>query len=241
MKNSWKILIVFLLIIQFLDSTATPTSGFSFGGSTTPSQGFGSTSGFSFGSTASPFGSNASVLRSLSSTGPILSSCENTSSSSFGFFGSSPSTFGSPASQPYNSYSNAGNKTFSFGSSSPVGSVGLSNTINNKMNQIILLQGADGSWKMDQNLCRLLDVQPTEVLHWMDSLQLPKHLSQFWATCLAIAYLSTVFANVKDDWILLANKANQYIENCKVNNSLANKNWVDEAKTIMLTHGKLKM
>ena len=84
------------------------------------------------------------------------------------------------------------------------------------MLQIILLQHADGHWKLDEILAEHLGVELEDLLQRLAGLTEPAEHSaaefeSCWATTLALVFLETRHAEDRDEWALVAAKARTWL------------------------------
>ncbi len=85
------------------------------------------------------------------------------------------------------------------------------------LDRLILLQAADGSWDLTEELADIFGCS----LPFLEDV--PRKTSgdaatvrRAWATALALAYLETHADDVRDEWALLAEKARRWLERCGV-------------------------
>jgi hypothetical protein len=85
------------------------------------------------------------------------------------------------------------------------------------VNRLILLQSADGSWDLTEELADLLESSLPRLEGEL------RHLSgdaatirRAWATALALAFLETHAADTRDEWALLADKGRRWLDRCNV-------------------------
>ncbi|HSB73716.1 MAG TPA: VIT domain-containing protein [Candidatus Methylomirabilis sp.] len=85
------------------------------------------------------------------------------------------------------------------------------------LDRLVALQRADGRWELSEELAAVLG----KTLHDLES-GMPAHLGSLddarhaWATALAIAWLEVHQADRRDEWELLAQKAEHWLAHCSV-------------------------
>jgi hypothetical protein len=101
------------------------------------------------------------------------------------------------------------------------------------LDRLILLQAADGSWDLTEDLANTLGCA-------LSTLEAVLHgaagdgatTRRAWATALALAFLEIHATDARDEWALLADKARRWLYQCKVG-SPTGEAWIALAKRIL--------
>ena len=101
------------------------------------------------------------------------------------------------------------------------------------MHALILLQAADGSWELTQELASIIGRDLVELRSAVKGATGPQpELLRAWATALSIAWLGRNAADVEDEWRLLAAKAQRWIDGASVVAPVGGA-WLEEAKSYL--------
>ena len=84
-------------------------------------------------------------------------------------------------------------------------------TTSDKHTALISLQQADGNWQFNTALATVL-AKPLEKLESSCPVPCKGNIREIWATILALAFLETVCARQKDEWELVAFKAEGWLQ-----------------------------
>jgi len=70
---------------------------------------------------------------------------------------------------------------------------------NAKLNELVILQNADGSWALDNRLAAVFELKVAQLQQTMNQMtQLPaQNKDNIWATILALAYLETILKTIE--------------------------------------------
>ena len=91
--------------------------------------------------------------------------------------------------------------------SAPASSVSSSSPLT----QLITLQQAEGYWKMDEPLAMIIGSSVTD-LKTKCPVECSSFIELLWATMLALVKLETKYAGQKDEWELVAMKAEMWLQ-----------------------------
>jgi hypothetical protein len=81
------------------------------------------------------------------------------------------------------------------------------------MHRLILLQSADGSWELTEDMASIVGRDLLELRAAVQGATGPqKEISRAWATALALAWLGRNAADAEDEWRLLAIKARKWLD-----------------------------
>jgi len=84
-------------------------------------------------------------------------------------------------------------------------------TTSDKHTALISLQQADGNWQFNTALATVL-LKPLEKLESSCPVPCKDNIREIWATILALVFLETVCASQKDEWELVAFKAEGWLQ-----------------------------
>jgi hypothetical protein len=111
----------------------------------------------------------------------------------------------------------------------PSRSRGLTDAARSGMHRLILLQSADGSWDLTEDLASVIGRDVVELRAAVQVAQGPQQeISRAWGTALALAWLARNAAEAEDEWHLLAIKARTWIGNTAAVPS-SGSTWIREA------------
>jgi Ca-activated chloride channel family protein len=84
-----------------------------------------------------------------------------------------------------------------------------------ELDELVLLQRADGSWELDEELAAILGVSLRELRKKLEGAEGdPGEAARAWATALALAWLESQQADDRLEWDLLADKASEWLTRC---------------------------
>ena len=107
------------------------------------------------------------------------------------------------------------------------------NVARSGMHRLILLQSADGSWQLTEDLASVIGRDLVELFAAVQAAKGPqKEISRAWATALALAWLGRNAADAEDEWHLLAIKARTWIDKTAAVPS-SGSTWIREANRFL--------
>jgi hypothetical protein len=93
----------------------------------------------------------------------------------------------------------------------------MMSTAPRELDRLVVLQRADGSWDLDENLAAILGVRIRKLQKKLEgALGDPGEAARAWATALALAWLESHATDSREEWELLADKAKAWLLQCGV-------------------------
>ncbi len=98
---------------------------------------------------------------------------------------------------------------------------------------LIALQHADGSWELNDELAGAIGLRLRDIEKWLKRLARESALTrQAWATALSVAWLEKNAADTANEWRLLAQKAERWLEGVRETPS-SGESWFEAARTAL--------
>jgi len=86
----------------------------------------------------------------------------------------------------------------------------LTNVQERPLDLFIKLQDADGSFSLSEEFFKQIGIKKDSIVAAK-----PADITEIvWATCLAVVFMEVRFADLKDEWFLLADKATKWLKKC---------------------------
>ncbi len=100
------------------------------------------------------------------------------------------------------------------------------------LDRLVVLQRADGSWDLDDELAAVLGVRLRKLRKKLEGATgAPEDAARAWATALALAWLQSNASELRDEWELLADKAKAWLSRCGAR--LAGEDWITAASAAL--------
>ncbi|HEY7698438.1 MAG TPA: VIT and VWA domain-containing protein [Vicinamibacteria bacterium] len=105
------------------------------------------------------------------------------------------------------------------------------------LDDLVVLQRADGSWDLDENLARILGMRLGKLRKKLEGATGdPGEAARAWATALALAWLESRAADSRDEWELLADKAKARLSRCGAGLA-GGEDWLAAARGVVTARG----
>jgi hypothetical protein len=101
------------------------------------------------------------------------------------------------------------------------------------LDRLVVLQRADGSWDLDDELAAVLGVRLGKLRKKLKGATgAPEEATRAWATALALAWLQSSASELRDEWELLADKAKAWLSRCGARLA-GGEDWIDAASAAL--------
>jgi Ca-activated chloride channel family protein len=105
------------------------------------------------------------------------------------------------------------------------------------LDELVVLQRADGSWDLDENLARVLELRLRKLRKKLEGATGdPAETARAWATALALVWLESEAADSRDEWELLADKAKAWLSRCGARLA-GGEEWLAAARGVVTASG----
>jgi len=106
-----------------------------------------------------------------------------------------------------------------------------------RVDDLVVLQRADGSWDLDEALAAVLGKRLKKLQKKLkDATGDPAKAARAWATALALAWLEANAADSRTEWELLAEKAKAWLSRCGAKLA-GGEDWLDAASPALTARG----
>ena len=103
----------------------------------------------------------------------------------------------------------------------------------NTLNTVIIAQQADGSWRFDSTLTKLMD-KPQTVIEAACPSECKGIVATVWATVLILTLLRKKYSSQQDEWELIAMKAESWIKKQALPSGITVQNFYKAADTLII-------
>ena len=104
--------------------------------------------------------------------------------------------------------------------------------VSNTLNMVIIAQQADGSWKFDSTLIKLVD-KPQTVIEDTCPIECKDIVAAVWATVLILTLLRKKYSSQQDEWELIAMKAESWVKKQALPSGVALQDFCKAADTLI--------